>query len=215
VTIPRLVQDTTSNDLIDISQFILNHPRQHLAAKRISDILCPPILGIFLWGLLATEFHSPVFWLWTGLFLGLCVGVPTLYVVWLTKTAQVSDFHIPIRSQRIKPMLLMLLMFVASIVILLRSNPPAFLAGFAIVGLGIMTVLFLITLKWKISGHALTASIFCVVCMLVFGGLGGFSFILVPLVAWARVRLRRHTIRQVIAGTLLGLSSFAIFYFRG
>jgi membrane-associated phospholipid phosphatase len=32
----------------------------------------------------------------------------------------------------------------------------------------------------------------------------------VPLMAWARVRLRRHTVAQTIAGLLLGLAIFLL-----
>lgn len=214
MSIPQIVEDTSKRDLIDINPLILHHPRQYTAAKRISDIFCPPILGVVIWGLLASKFQTISFWIWTALFLGLCVGAPTLYVIRLVQTGQVSDFHIPIRSQRIKPMLLMLAMFAISVLVLLQLNPPPLLAGMTIIGFALMAILFLITLKWKISGHALTVTILSVLCMLVFGGIGGFSFLLVPLVGWARVRLRRHTIQQVIAGTLLGLASFSVYWFR-
>ncbi len=210
MAIPGFIQDTSSTDLMDIQKFISDHPTQHKLAKIISNLFSPPVLGTASIVLFAIALRSAFVWLWTGLFLVLCVGIPSGYVAWLARTGRVSDFHIPIRSQRIKPMILMLVMCLISTIFLLRFHPPALLVGFAVLGLAIMVSLFIVTLKWKISGHATTAAAFCSICLLSFGGMAGFSFFLVPLVIWARVRLKRHTIRQTIAGTALGLSTLTL-----
>jgi membrane-associated phospholipid phosphatase len=36
------------------------------------------------------------------------------------------------------------------------------------------------------------------------------SLLIVPLIAWSRVRLRRHTLLQTVVGALLGFSVFLI-----
>jgi membrane-associated phospholipid phosphatase len=72
-----------------------------------------------------------------------------------------------------------------------------------------MVLIFGITLRWKISVHSAAAagiatlawSLAGTVLPLVIG---------VPVIAWARVRLRRHTIAQTIAGSVLGLTIFLV-----
>lgn len=214
MSIQHVIQDTSSTDLIDINQFILDHPSQHKLAKFISNFFSPPVLGAAAMVLFAAAIRTALAWIWTGMFLLLCVGIPTGYVFWLARTGRVSDFHVPIRSQRVKPMLLMLFMSGFSTLFLLRLHPPIMLIGFAVLGLFMLAFMFLVTLKWKISGHATAATAFCSICVLSFGGVAGVSFVLVPVVVWARLRLRRHTVRQTIAGTLLGLTTFSLFLLR-
>jgi hypothetical protein len=214
MSVPQLIQDTSCTDLINIEQFILDHPRQHKVAMMISDVMSPPVFGAAGIMVFAAVLRTFLVWIWAGMFLVLCVGIPTGYVFWLARTGRVSDFHIPIRSQRVKPMILMLAMGILSTLALSRMNPPLLLIGFAALALFILAFLFAVTLKWKISGHATAVTAFCSLLTLLFGGLAGISFLLVPVVLWARLKLRRHTVKQTIAGTALGLTTFGLFLIR-
>jgi membrane-associated phospholipid phosphatase len=57
---------------------------------------------------------------------------------------------------------------------------------------------------WKISAHSAATASFTILL----GGLFGASLLPyllgVPLMVWSRVRLKRHTLTQTLAGTLLG-----------
>ena len=59
-------------------------------------------------------------------------------------------------------------------------------------------------LFWKISFHGATITAAATATVLVAGSSAWPVLLLVPLVGWARVRLERHTPRQVIFGTLVG-----------
>jgi membrane-associated phospholipid phosphatase len=214
MSLPGIVEDTSATDLINIDQFILDHPAQHRVAKWVSDWMSPPVFGAAIMLIIGLALRTAVVWLWGGAFVVMCVGVPTGYVFWLARTGRVSDFHIPIRSQRIKPMILMLVMTLLSALLLVRLHPPVMLLGIAILGVFMMGFMFLVTLRWKISGHATAVTAFSSLCTLLFGGLGGFTFLLVPLVIWARLRLRRHTVRQTIAGMALGLTTFTLIFLK-
>jgi membrane-associated phospholipid phosphatase len=71
----------------------------------------------------------------------------------------------------------------------------------AIVMIGILS---LVTLFYKISFHGATISAAATVTLMVAGSSAWPIMLLVPLVGWARVRLERHTPRQVIFGSLVG-----------
>ena len=70
-------------------------------------------------------------------------------------------------------------------------------------------IVFFINLKWKISIHAMgvtgptTALIFINPLFFIFG-------LLSPLVMWSRVTLKKHTLGQVLGGSILGYIITAI-----
>jgi membrane-associated phospholipid phosphatase len=70
-----------------------------------------------------------------------------------------------------------------------------------------MFVIYIITLYWKISVHCATAAgVTTVIWMLL--GTSLPLLLVVPVLAWSRVRLRRHTLCQTIAGSVLGVAIF-------
>jgi membrane-associated phospholipid phosphatase len=73
-------------------------------------------------------------------------------------------------------------------------------------GAGIIQVLliFLVTLRWKISGHSAAVAGVAVLALMLFGKVAVFFALTVPLVAWSRIRLGRHSLYQTVAGALLG-----------
>lgn len=67
----------------------------------------------------------------------------------------------------------------------------AWLVGFA-----------LITLRTKISGHMAVLTLVLGYLIIWFGAYWQFGLILLPLVAWSRLVLKRHTVVEVIGGVL-------------
>ncbi len=176
-----------------------------ILARIISDFLSPPVLAAASLVVVAMFVGTVLVWESIGVFLFIAVVLPTLYVFWLVKKKLVSDFHIPIRRQRIRPMIFMLISGVVSIIALTLLHPPRFIIYLGVAACLQLVVIFVITLRWKISGHAAAVSTFSALCWLLFGSLAGFVFILIPIVIWARLRLKRHTPMQTLAGTVLGL----------
>lgn len=81
-------------------------------------------------------------------------------------------------------------------------------------GTGLMLWLLgflLITLRTKISGHMGVLTLTIGYLTLWFGYAFGFLFLLLPLVGWARLKLKRHTMIEVIGGTVY--SSVALILF--
>jgi hypothetical protein len=81
---------------------------------------------------------------------------------------------------------------------------PTLLPLFVYIG---VIILFagIISLFWKISFHAIGYSAMCVSFFRLFGAISLPLVLLVPVLFWARLRLKKHTIWQLIAGSLLGL----------
>lgn len=177
-------------------------------AALISNAGSPPILACFLVALTALKHSSARAWVWGGVYVLLGVLVPLLYLVWLVMQGQVTDIQVQLRKQRAQPLLVTITCTGLAWLMLTLGLAPrvmVILAG----ALWLQAVaVFAITLRWKVSLHAATAA-GAMAMVWVFLGTALPLLLIVPLVAWSRVRLRRHTIAQTIVGALLG---FVIFF---
>ena len=175
----------------------------------ISQIASPPVLAIAAMALIAATLSSPRAWTWAGVYVVLAILAPILYLVWLVHRGRVTDLDVQLREQRTAPLIFTVACAGLAWLVLMLGRAPVqmiVVAG----GLWLqMVLIFGITLRWKISVHSAAAagiatlawSLAGTVLPLVIG---------VPLIAWARVRLRRHTIAQTIAGSVLGLTIFLV-----
>ncbi len=198
----------------DIAEVVcMPQNRSEKIARWVSDYFSPPVMAAATLLMVAIFTGTSVIWGSISVFILVGIGLPTLYVFWLVKKKMVSDFHIPIRSQRIRPMIFMLVTTVISLFLLIGLHTPRFLMILSLAAFGQLIIIFVITLKWKISGHAAAVSTFSALCWLFYGSLAGFVFILIPIVIWARLRLKRHTPLQTLAGTVLGLLTLVAIIF--
>ena len=79
---------------------------------------------------------------------------------------------------------------------------------------GLQAILFLlITLRWKISLHCAAAAILAELLLIYFGPMAAPFAMSVPLIAWSRLYLRRHTLAQTIAGASLGIAILTLTLF--
>lgn len=77
--------------------------------------------------------------------------------------------------------------------------------------LGIILFSF-VNLRIKASGHVAVISAFATSVAMVYGGWFLFTLLLIPLVAWSRIVLKRHTVPEVIIGGLLGIFLVGVMY---
>ena len=89
----------------------------------------------------------------------------------------------------------------------------------AAVLLSVMAAMFTmngVTTFYKASMHVMSASGTATVVVLLTGRRSAVFVLLAPLVAWSRLRLKRHTIGEIIVGALIGSSiPMATFRFLG
>jgi MFS family permease len=173
-------------------------------ARWLSAIFSPPLVGTITMGAIAANSASPQAWAWLGVYLLMAVLGPVVYVLRLVRRGEVTDFDLRLREQRLRPYLFTALCLTVAAVVLLAGSAPHLMVVLAFAGAIKTTLLLLITLRWKISVHLASISGFVVV-MLALAGTPGLLFTpLIPAVAWARIRLRRHNLAQTIAGALVG-----------
>ena len=153
---------------------------------------------------------DPISWrrglLW-ALGIGLiAIAAPLLLFTRELRKGGISDWHVSNRAERLQPVLIVTLIGASGIplaLLLAFDGPRPLLIAFLI---GIVTIVFslLVTVRWKISLHvsSVAASTTLVTAIV---GIGAASLLLlIPLVAWARVKIGAHTVMQTIAGGLSG-----------
>ena len=90
--------------------------------------------------------------------------------------------------------------------LLIRYWDAPFVVEFCVWAAMVLTgVLSVITLFWKVSFHgAAIATVATTATLLGNIYLAWPLMLLIPVVCWARVRLNRHTPKQVVVGSLIG-----------
>ena len=180
-------------------------PTINKIAKLISTLFSPPLLIIVGLALAATSIGTVPAWLWAGFYVIFAVLLPCGYIIWEIRRGNITDFHMKIREQRTKPLLLSLICSIIAAVGMWIGNAPQMYLIFGAVGVLQMALIFFITLKWKISGHSTAVSAFSVFVVALFGQMAAPILLSIPLVAWARVRLDRHEMLQTVAGSIAGI----------
>ncbi len=182
-------------------------------ARWVSRIFNPILLAITSMALVAYNLAviEPRIWFLSGLQLLISVLIPVAFITWLLARKKITDFDIYIRSQRIKPYLVIITCSAISLTIMWMIAAPKLVIALSTAGLTQATIMFLVNLRWKISGHAAGMASFTTLLWYLLGPVAIPLFLGIPLMAWSRVRLRRHTLLQTVAGSALGAVTFAVF----
>lgn len=186
----------------------LNLIRNHdeAIARWISHVISPHIVGVVITSTMALQYSpEPVqTLLWVAGLMPLLVLPPLGYLLWLVHKGKLADIYMPERETRLRPLTLMMVWLMICLGLIRYWAAPAMVELFVLAATIMIGVLSLVTLFWKISFHGATITAAATATVLVAGSSAWPVMLLVPLVGWARVRLERHTPRQVIFGSLIG-----------
>ncbi len=176
---------------------------RHIAAV-VSLVASPPVLVIAAMAIQARQSPGPGVWRWLWLYAVVAVIVPLAYLVQLVRRGRVGDIDIETREERYSPLGVMALCMGVAWLVLYARSAPAPMTVLAGVLFAQATVVFVITLFWKISVHCASAGLVGILI----GGMAGSAVpavVTVSLMSWSRWRLNQHTPAQAAAGTLLGV----------
>lgn len=197
-----------------------NHPlplENHFIARIISRVFSPPLVSIFCVIAAAAYLNTAVAWGWAVFQTLFPTLIPVAYVFWLLKTQRITDFDIFIREQRTSTYLITSICAGLAVIIMMLANADRLQIAMSMVALLLSILLWSINRHWKISAHASATAGFTVLQLYLLGMSGLLFLSMIPLVAWSRVKLGRHTTYQTIAGSLLGVSTslFTLLVFAG
>ena len=142
---------------------------------------------------------------WAILTLLIVTGIPLTYLLIGLKRGWVSDMELSRREERPRFILVSLSSDVLALLVLRLFRGPHLLTVIVLTYFCLAIVIFSISSFWKISMHMAGVSGFSTALVFVFGAPALWAFISLLLVAWARLHRRKHTVPQLIAGTLAGV----------
>lgn len=139
--------------------------------------------------------------------------LPAAFIYLLLRLKKVSDMSLSNPRERLIPFLVNLLCYCGLSYALYLYHSPAWLIMFSIGGTAALIVTMLVNFKWKISAHgAAMGGLVAFIYMLIFRQLAFHNLtsmlylavLMTGLVGMSRVIRERHTMMQVLAGTLNG-----------
>lgn len=184
-------------------------------ARILSTIFNPFLTALALFVILAHVSAADTLDFWRLLFLSTVftsIG-PMLYVFWLYSTDRISDLDMSVRRERELVFSAFVIFYLLGSVALWLAHAPRLLVA-AMLGYFASTVVVgYITRFWKISTHALGITAPLVALTMLYGRQPLPFLVLIPMVGWARVYLKAHTIAQVVAGGLLATLTTMLFFY--
>ncbi|MFD4397222.1 hypothetical protein [Kitasatospora sp. NPDC058478] len=131
--------------------------------------------------------------------------VPMAYIVYAKSGGQWSERHLVDRVKRMTVLPVICASAAAGVALEWATSAPRPMVALTAAMWATITAVWPITRWYKISVHAaVTAGSFIMLAQAYsWWWLAGVAF--VPVLSWARVRVREHTVGQVALGTVLGL----------
>lgn len=123
-----------------------------------------------------------------------------------------SDLDVSKREQRPIMFLTGMLLTISYLIFLFLFHAPGILlvGTFALI-LGLI-VLGIVNMFTKVSGHLAVLSAFLTFMVLVEGWEFLLGFVLLPLLVWARIKTKNHTLLQTVLGSIVGVLTTIVFY---
>ncbi len=183
-------------------------PRHVRIARHVSNILGPATISFPMILLVAfykaSSVASALLYAALTLFF-LSVG-PFGYILIGVRLGKLSDTDVSKRTERTGPFTFGLISVCLGWAALVLTHGPGPLIITVIITALCGLIMMAITLWWKISLHAGSLGAAATILTAFYGVSMLPAFALLVLVSWSRVVLRRHTVAQVIAGSLLSIA---------
>ncbi len=183
-------------------------------ARILSTIFNPFLTALALFVILADIGSRGTLDFWRLLFVSTfftSIG-PMLYVFWLYANDRISDLDMSVRAEREMVFSAFVIFDLLGAAVLWLVHAPRLMIA-AMLGylVSTLTVQY-ITRYWKISTHALGITAPLAALTLIYGRQPLPFMILIPMVCWARVYLKAHSILQVLAGVALAIVTTGFFF---
>ncbi len=197
------------------ARFGVHFPRTSWA-RAVSNLLSPPVV----WAALAfpIAYHHAESGGGRALLSALVYGalvcwLPLIYIAWNVRRGNISDLHMRVRRERIRPLIVTIICTSVALFTLILTGAPPLMPLFALFTLLQIAILTLITVVWQISFHTMSISGAVVAAGVMYGAAPAVALApLVLLVGGARLKLRRHTMAQLIAGALVGAAMTTLLF---
>lgn len=194
-----------------------NYRFKEKLAHIISTLGNAPLISIFIFLVLDCYFlNGNDFINVTLVTICFAVVIPSIIACAWIKNKNL-EIDMPNKEDRLYPLLWILLSYLLGVIILFIISAPPVITVLMFCYFSNTLVVLLISMFWKISIHAVGVAGPVAFLIYVFGYPGLIFLLLIPLIMWSRLYLKRHTLSQVTAGSVLGflLTTVQIYLFLG
>lgn len=175
---------------------------------QIISTIASPFITIVVFGLLVIHAYSQTtadFLNYSILFILLTVLLPFIWIYIGVKTGKFTDLHVMIREQRTEPFIVAIIGAMLLLVIYYFIGAPMQLVTLAVTMIINGIVFIALTMMWKLSMHAAALSASVLIATLLINPLYALFFLLVPVVIWARLVRKRHSLGQGVVAIIIVL----------
>ena len=214
---PNLVVDPIEDTTIAASH-PTSVPTYMYFARYASTLLAPaPVSGLLV--LFVAPYHTRnllVAYTYAVVTLFFLTLGPLVFVLLGVRSGKFSDIDLSRRTERTWPFLFGLASAMLGLFVLSYLHGPRALETALVATAVGSLVLMVTTWWWKISIHAATLAGAVTMLTALYGPAVLLALFLLVLVCWSRVVLRRHTLAQVVAGSLISIAlTIAVILLRG
>ncbi len=181
---------------------------QERLAFWLSQLFSPPSVMMGLLLVIAFTEPRPSVWIYALVYFIFAMLLPLLFIVWQVRRGTITDVDVQLREQRKWPQLVTIGGTLIAYLIISANGGPRSMLVLSAASLLQSTAFYVVTLRWKVSVHAATAAGALVILVWRFGPTALAAVLVLLLVGWSRVRLRRHSLGQAIAGAVMGVATF-------
>ncbi len=184
----------------------------HKLARFISTLFVPPSFTIIIFAIFAFVLESEPIKQGVTIFTALVFGfiAPIVLFLILRNKGKLTDQDASIKEERTLPFLIAIIFYLIGLWVLIKYDLNIISIAFWFCYISNTVITIFINKFWKISAHAMGAAGPFAAVVFAFGWIGLFMLPIVLLVGWSRIKLKCHTLTQVIAGILLAFISVYI-----
>ena len=177
-------------------------------ARYVSNILSPLVVSLpFVFFVALYHAQSVLMALLYALILLFFLSFgPMVYILVGVRMGKFTDPDVSMRSQRVGPFLFGITSALLGLATLFFTHGPKNLQTLLLITIVSGFVMMIVTLWWKISIHASSLAAAATLLTALYGTIVLPVFVLLIAVCWSRVVLRRHTLGQVVAGSLISIA---------
>ena len=147
---------------------------------------------------------------WLGIVVLFVTVLPAVSIAVMVRFSKVSDLHLKNREERFLPLCCTLVSMIVGTFLLHQLGAEREIVWAGVAYIINSFIFFAITLTWKISFHSSVATGCVTVLVMLVNPQFGWLFLLIPLIAWARVYRKRHTLLQTVVGAVIAVGNTSV-----
>lgn len=147
---------------------------------------------------------------WLGIVVLFVTVLPALSIAVMVRFSKVSDLHLKNREERFLPLCCTVVSMIVGTFLLYQLGAAREIVWAGVAYVINSVIFFAITLTWKISFHSSVATGCVTVLVMLVNPQFGWLFLLIPVIAWARVYRKRHTLLQTVVGAVIAVGNTSL-----